>query len=155
MAFQDVNPRTTKEAVKLTGLKVGESVTGFVAGFTPSKQNPDNMNIIMQGEDGSRFFVYTAGNVKYLITDGKVKAGLLTLITRTEDRKMKNGKITSSYSVQQDPDQIIAVSAQAPIVARTEDDEFNALGNTPVASKPLTSIKEQAARISASMKKNG
>lgn len=161
MAFQDVNPKTTKDPVKLTALKIGDSVTGHIVGFNPSKQNPDNMNIIMVDDKGDRFFVYTAGNVKYLITDGKVKAGQLTQITRLEDRTMKNGKITSAFQVLQDPDSVVAVQAPSDfgskgIAEKSEDEQFEDLGEAPKAiAKPTLTVKEQAQRISASMKKNG
>jgi hypothetical protein len=159
MAFQDVNPKTTKDPVKLTALKVGESVTGHIVGFNPSKQNPDNMNIIMVDEKGDRFFVYTAGNVKYLISDGKVKSGQLTKITRLDDRKMKNGKITSAFQVLQDPDSVVATQAPSDFGSKgkSEDEQFDDLGEEPAkpAAKPTLSVKEQAQRISAAMKKNG
>lgn len=107
MAFQNVRnnaPKATGDAVKLTQLNVGGAVTGFIVKLVPSLQNPETSNILMKQEDGDgTFYVYTAGNIKYLITDGLIKVGLLTKITRIDD-KMVGGKKSSQFTVEQDPD---------------------------------------------------
>lgn len=107
MGFESVNKGTNADAIKLTGLKTGDTVIGFVEGFTPSLQNPDVSNIVMVSEDGSkRFYVYSAGNVKYLINDGKIKEGLLTKIVRLADKNVK-GKMSSQFDVLQDSAQVL------------------------------------------------
>jgi hypothetical protein len=82
-----------------------------VKGFIASKQNPEVNNIIMVSEDGSKtFFVYSAGNVKYLIADGRVKANLLTKIVRLADKNVK-GKNSSQFDVLQDSTRTLEAGA--------------------------------------------
>ncbi len=146
MAFQNVQFQnlTTSEPVKLTAMKVGASVVGYCLGFIPSKQNPDNSNIIMREENGSgTFYIYTAGNVKYLVRDGKVKKGLLTKITRIED-KMVKGKKSSQFNVEQDPEQTLEDVAFAAITSTTE---LSSAGSDRAAA--LLNVKVQADKLKA------
>ncbi len=143
MAFQNVNNKSgggkaTSEAVKLTGLEVGGSVTGYVLSFVPSLQNPDNQNIFMRSEDGEHtFYVYTAGNMKYLINDGKIEKGLLTKIVRLED-KMVKGKKSSQFEVLQDSERSV------------EDLTWNSLGTSESASTTApAAVTTSAANIKA------
>ncbi len=146
MAFQDVNnlaPRASKDPVKLSQIDVGSSVTGYVVRFVPSKHNPENMNILLQAEDSSdTFYVYTSGNMKYLIGDGKIREGLLTKITRLADKNVK-GKTSTQFQVLQDPEQTL------------EDASFNALGigaEAPQAAPSATASSPAAVR--AAVEKN-
>lgn len=151
MAFQDVNQQASKEAVKLTGLKIGDTVTGFVVGFRESKQNPENQNILMREENGEgTFYVYTAGNVKYLIKDGKIKSGLLTKIERIAD-KMVGGKKSSQFRVMQDPSQTIDDANFNAITPSSEDH-----ANEKVARQASveTAIKKHADKLASSMAGN-
>ena len=153
MAFQNVNQKSggkaTSEAVKLTGLKHGESVTGFIIGLVPSLQNPDVMNIFMRSEDGSQsFYVYTAGNVKYMIADGKLEIGLLTKITRLADKDIK-GKKSSQFEVLQDPEQHVD---EATLNALSEPPANATSANSAPATKTIHATLSNAASERASVK---
>lgn len=152
MAFQSVNSKSggksTAEPVKLTSLAVGESVTGFVLSFVPSKQNPDVSNIFMKSEDGAdTFYVYTAGNVKYMIADGKIEKGILTKIVRLEDAMVK-GKKSSQFDVLQDAD-ITVDDASFAAIAPTTDDRTAAVR----AAAERQSVKAQAQKLTQAMKR--
>lgn len=109
MAFQDVGAAKFK---KLTELKEGESLTGYVVGSSESTRLPGAFNLVMNIE-GERFEVSAAGNVKYMIKDGKIQAGPLTRITRLADTKTK-GKVATRYKVEQDMDDVLAGISQQP-----------------------------------------
>jgi hypothetical protein len=133
MAFESVNRQLSGTAKKVRDLEVGGELVGYVTGFEPSLQNPENMNMIMRGEDGTTFRVYTAGNIKYMIKDGKIQTGLLTKIVRLADKNIK-GKISSQFDVLQDPESTLA------------DALFNEIAQPPqAAAKPATSISQQGA----------
>lgn len=119
MAFENVNK--SSKFKKVTELKTGESLVGYVIGFEQNAMYKDKTNLIMQDENGERLVLSPAGNLQYMIKDGKIKAGLLTRITRVEDKKVK-GKTSTQVTVEQDSEQTIAVAA-AP-------------ANTQAASKP-------------------
>ena len=117
MAFQDVS--SSNKFKKLTELKEGESLTGYVVGASESTRLPGAFNLLMN-IDGERFEVSAAGNVKYMIKDGKIKAGPLTRITRQADVKTK-GKVATRYKVEQDLENVLtgievssSVVTQAP-----------------------------------------
>ncbi len=157
MAFQSVNQGTTKDPVKLTELKVGGVVQGYPISFRESQKYPGTFSILMQDEAGDRFYVNTAGNVKYDVKDGRIKLGLLTQITRREDRIMKNKKPTSHFEVLQDPERTIAVAA-APAAAHNEDDSFARITSSIGQPKEVIngaaereSVKAQAAKMTKQM----
>ena len=164
MAFQNVNSRSsggraTRDPIKLTGLKVGDSVTGHVLNFVDSLQNPDNKNILLQLEDGGTAYVYTAGNVKYMINDGKIQEGLLTRITRIDDKTVK-GKRSSQFTVEQDADNTIdvssAIASSVAAAASSSNDSFAAITSTTELSKSAAareSVKSTAAKLAQSMKR--
>jgi hypothetical protein len=108
MAFQDVS--SFNDMLKLTGIGVGESVTGYLLGIKPSPKG--GFFLIMRiGEDTQD--VTASGNIKYLVMDGALKLGLNTQITRQPDTKVKGMKSTS-FQVQQDPDDSVAITELAP-----------------------------------------
>lgn len=138
MAFKNVGGSTTKEAVALTKIKQGESVIGYVTGFAVSKHNVDAYNMIFTSEDKKdTFFVYSGGNIRFLINDGKIQPGLLTKVTRIAD-KMVQGKKSSQFTVEQDADSRIETTATIPARSTTAVDK--------------QAVKNQAAAIAASMK---
>jgi hypothetical protein len=157
MAFQNVSNKSsggkaTGEPVKLTSMKQGDSITGFVLSFVDSLQNPDNKNIFMRSEDGSStFYVYTAGNVKYLINDGKISEGLLTKITRIADKDVK-GKKSSQFEVLQDPDQTVEDVAFNALTPTAEEKVAHQSGATKAAIE-RASVKAQAQKLTQSMKR--
>ena len=139
MALRSVNTGNTKKA---TGLKVGETLKGWVIRFEESSQSKETRkddpsaapvsNILMVGEDGEQFLFFTAGNIKYLINDGKIAEGLYTEITRVEDRlvgkKMK--KMSSYFDVQQDDERPLtsaptAKTTVSPVIAQASVDRAN------------------------------
>jgi len=103
MAFQDVN--SANKFKKLTELNEGESLTGYVLGSNESTRLPGAFNLLMNIE-GEVISVSVAGNVKYMIKDGKITSGLLTRITREEDTKIK-GKVATRFKVEQDPESVL------------------------------------------------
>jgi hypothetical protein len=109
MAFQNVN---AGKMLKANNLEVGGTITGYFIGSMPSTQYEGQHNMFMQ-VDGERVTVPAVGNLKYLINDGKLTAGLLTRITRTEDKKVKGGKKSSQFTVEQDPEDSISVGGSA------------------------------------------
>lgn len=158
MAFQDVRVGNVK---KVTDLAIGESLTGYVVRFEKSAKQSEgkgaggasvlSMNIVMQDEKGEQILLFTAGNIKYLINDGKIKEGLLTMITRLPDTK-RGGMKATDFKVQQDAEQTLADAA------------FAALGDTAPAAPANVSaiqqaveksaIKAQSDRLANSMKRN-
>jgi hypothetical protein len=115
MAFQNVN---TTPATKLTSLEVGQSIIGFIVDFPPStkQEGQTNITMVLDAElndgfqvfaKGARVLIYTAGNIRYLIKDGKIVKGQLTRITRIEDKVVK-GKKSSQYTVEQDAEQTLS-----------------------------------------------
>jgi len=87
-------------------MQIGEELIGYVIGTEPSLQNADVKNLIMRKLTGETVRVYTAGNLRYIVADGKVKEGMLTKITRIAD-KMVKGKNSSQFNVEQDDEQLI------------------------------------------------
>jgi hypothetical protein len=145
MAFQSVN-QSVGSSKKVRDLAVGEELIGYVTGFEPSLQNPDNSNILMRGLDGASFRVYTAGNIKYMIKDGKIQKGLLTKIVRLADKNVK-GKMSSQFDVQQDPEQslenaMLESISQQPVATATTTAPASAV----VQSSTVKSRAEALAR---------
>ena len=113
-------------------MEVGASVEGFVVGFEPSLQNPENMNMLLKVSDGTTVRFYTAGNLKYMIKDNKIQQDILTRITRTEDKNVK-GKNSSQFTVEQDAEQTL------------EDADFSAVFAPPAT----TNESPSAARVAS------
>lgn len=151
MAFQSVN-QAVGSSKKVRDLEVGGEIIGYVTGFEPSLQNPENMNLLMRGTDGNTFRVYTAGNIKYMIKDGKIQTGILTKIVRLNDKNVK-GKMSSQFDVLQDPEQTLdgalfeAISNEAPAAAKAP--------TTVVASSSTVKSRAEALAKSASQAKRG
>lgn len=120
MAFQNVQTNVGS-SIAGTKMTIGSSVEGYVVGTEPSLQNPENSNLLLKVADGTTIRFYTAGNLKYLIRDGKVATGLLTRITRIDDKNVK-GKMSSQFTVEQDPEQTI------------DDAAFDAIFTPPTTS---------------------
>lgn len=107
MAFKDVNE--SSKFMALTSLEEGGSITGYVTGITDSTKIEGQKNLQMV-IDGSKVTVATAGNVKYMLQDGKISIGPNTRITRLEDTKIK-GKRATRYKVEQDFEDIFSGAA--------------------------------------------
>jgi hypothetical protein len=103
MAFQNVNVSNTK---KTTAMDVGASLIGYVVRFEDSRMGEGQKNIVMQDEGGEQYVLFTSGNIRYMINDNKIQAGLLTKITRLEDKVIK-GKKASQFAVEQDPEKTL------------------------------------------------
>ena len=109
MAFENVN---TGKMSKITELKVGESLTGYLLAIKESTQYEGRYNLSMLIE-GERTTVPAVGNLHYIVADGKLVAGRLTRITREENKKVKGGKTSTQVFAEQDKDDTIEVDAQA------------------------------------------
>lgn len=136
MAFKNVNGEGG-QFKKLTELEVGDSITGYFLGTRASTQIEGALSLIMLIE-GERFFVSAAGNVKYMLQDGKLTPGCNTKITRTEDKKVK-GKKSTQFTVEQDDEDTVEVPPQ--------------IGATPTAARPA--VSSSVADKIAAMKANG
>lgn len=131
MAFKSVSGKDQYK--KLTELAVGESMVGYFLGKKDSTTIEGATNLIMVIEN-DRFLVSAAGNVKYLLMDGKLTPGQLTRITRQEDVKIK-GKRATSFAVEQDADDTIAVDTSLQV------------GTPPQNSKPISSVADKIAAM--------
>ncbi len=102
MALVEVSKSSFK---KFNALAVGESITGYFLETSPSSfENGVNMVFQINGEKTT---LPAVGNLKYVIKDRKMTPGLLTVVTREEDKKVKGGKTSTQFKVQQDPDDSI------------------------------------------------
>ena len=130
MAFKNVNEQT--KFAKLTDLKVGESLTGYLTGISESSKIPGafNLNIRSEGEDVS---YSVAGNVKYMIKDNKLSVGANTRITREEDVKIK-GKTATRFQVEQDLEDMLAGFSAQPQQAASQ-------ASTSSVSEKLKSLR--------------
>lgn len=137
MAFQSVNTSNTKKA---TGMKVGETITGYVVRIEQSRKHENQSNMVIREESGAEYLLFSAGNLRYLLGDQKIKTGLLTQITRLEDKVVK-GKPSTQFDVQQDPDKTLddvsfaAISESQPDTSSTK------------AAVDRASIRERAAQL--------
>lgn len=121
MAFTSIS-NENREYKKVTDLKVGESLTGYYLSHEVSS-NPQAKGAITLAMriDGKNVGVSAAGNLKYIIQDGKITTGALIRITRLDDKKVK-GMRSSQYSVEQDLDDVYvapSVNELAPSEAKT------------------------------------
>ncbi len=114
MALKTVgSPTTTKDAVKLGELEVGESLIIYPLKFRESEQYPGSYSILAQDENGDRFYVNATGNVNYRIKDNDLKIGAYTVITRENDKQTKNKKTSKQFLVQQDEERTIEVASSS------------------------------------------
>jgi hypothetical protein len=144
MAFQEVKSKS-RNVRKATEMQMGEVITAYVVGFEPSASVEGQLNMLLQNEDGSTFVLYPAGNIRFRISDGDIKEGLLTQITRIADKVVKGGKKSTQFSIQQDPEKSIPTAGSG----------LQSLSNNVAALSAKASISEQASRLSASIGKRG
>lgn len=114
MALRDVNEKVNIK--KLTELKVGESLVGYLMSIDDNPKYEGQKQLIMK-VGGERCIVPTVGNVKYAAADGKLSVGLKTVFTRLEDRKIK-GKTATQFRIQQDDEDVLQ-SSGSPSIAGT------------------------------------
>lgn len=111
MAFEDIKQATT--ARKANDMEVGEAIDAFVLGITTRVNEEDGRNMynlkLRDAETGEEFVLFTSGTLMYDVQDGRVKVGLRTIITKTEERNKTNKR--GQFKVQQDPEQTVEVSA--------------------------------------------
>lgn len=109
MAFKDVGQNFDRKQ-KATEMKVGESIQGHVVS-TGSRigEGGEVMYSMIINVGGERVLFFPAGNIKFLLKDGTIKAGLLTKITRLADGVTK-GKKSTKFNVQQDSEDTIPVA---------------------------------------------
>lgn len=121
MAFKDVKEKF--DGVKLSELEVGKSVEGYLLDFV---EGTYGTNLKMEIED-KPYLVMSAGNIKYLIKDKKLKLGLNTRITRLEDQKKKGPKgafTSSNFRVEQDPDDVKEGISSSPVTKTPTETSF-------------------------------
>lgn len=118
MGFKKVNVNNTKKA---TDLSVGDALIGYVVRTEESSNYPGRHNLVIQEKgSGEEYLLFGAGNLNYMVSDGKIREGLLTRITRNEDKAMKNGKGTrSDFTVEQDSDDTMGGVATVPKATNT------------------------------------
>lgn len=153
MAFKNVN---NVSGVKLTSLTIGDSILGYVAGFKDSQhEGQRNIRLVLDQDladlDGRSYkkgdvvIVYTAGNVRYMINDGKIEERLLTKITRIAD-KVVNGKKSSQFAVEQDSD----VTYSDALFSALSDDGAPA-AKVSTAAKPAKGFAAKNAAAQAAL----
>ena len=143
MAFQDVNQFSGKAMNPKNDLEVGQTIEGYVTGFGEGKHGPIiNMRI---GDEAVA--VFTTGNLRYLVKDGKIKTGLLTRITRTPDEKIK-GMNSSQFSVLQDPDKELSEKLFSEIGEQVSAEQAP-------AKAPATTVKQRAQELAKQVAGNG
>lgn len=135
------------DPVKLTSLAVGASLVGYIERIVKSTLDDGSMNLIMTSVDLSQtFFVYPAGNVKWMIKDNEIKTGIYTEIVRTADRVVK-GKKSTQFDVSQDEELVLpaftGTSTHATKPASTASAK-QAIDRAAITAK-ANSIKDQLA----------
>lgn len=104
MAFKDISAaNSVSRYIKATEMEVGSSITGQIQAIRPSKNIEGQFTIYMTLDSGENVGFNPAGNIKYLLQDGKIKEGYLTRITRLNDKKVKS-KVSTQFRVEQDTD---------------------------------------------------
>jgi hypothetical protein len=139
MAFKDVGQNYDRKQ-KATEMKVGESLTGHVVSSSSREYDGEVRYSMIINVGGERVLFFPAGNIKYLIKDGNIKAGLLTKITRLADGKTK-GKTSTKFSVQQDDSDTIPVAAD-----NTDYSQFES--SAPKVTKQQASLAAKAKTLS-------
>jgi hypothetical protein len=98
MAFQSV--RGGSGAYKVfSKMADGESITGYLVDLVPNKNYPQNVNLVIQTEDGQNVEIATAGDLRYYVQDAldasnakQVYKYVLTKIIRNGSRITKKGQ---------------------------------------------------------------
>ncbi len=98
MALKSIKENAGNSFKKATEIPVGGKLTGYVVSFEQSRVYEDQTNIVMQGEDGTRFTLATAGTLRYDVNDNRIASGIYTEIVNKgeEKRTNANGK---SYKI--------------------------------------------------------
>lgn len=114
MGFQSVEQSANFK--KATELSVGDSFVAYFVGYQRSKYDtPDGRpqyNLLFQDKkSGDRVVLLPAGNLNYTRKDNLLKPGLLTQVTRQEDRTNKKGQKVTQFDRAQDPNDSIDVAA--------------------------------------------
>jgi hypothetical protein len=107
MAFQNRSDKKSALSIVET-LAVGESLTGYYLGNETVAIEDREAQILKMRINGESVNYFAAGNLKYLVIDGKLVAGQNTRITRNKDGKNKRGAKVSSFTVEQDPSDVVA-----------------------------------------------
>ena len=103
MAMEDVGKGDVK---KLIDIGVGNSISGYVVKIIPSKDYEGQLNFVMRDkETGKETLWFSAGNVRYMLQDGKIKLGRFTTIKLLDVKTAKNKR--SKFQVLQDPDDVV------------------------------------------------
>jgi hypothetical protein len=106
MAMKNVNG-----SQKATDMKVGDTFSGYLTEIkeAPSQNGDGLMYTLVFTNNGNVQSFFPAGNIKYMIEENRLKAGLYTEITRIADKqvgKLKK-KMSSQFRVEQDDENVI------------------------------------------------
>lgn len=169
MAFKNVNQRqSTARAIQTSKMPVGEPITGYVVRIEQfTHEEKDYHNFVMRMKDsGEDVMIQTCGTLSYAVKDGKLRVGLLTQVTKTEDKNAKNKR--TQFEILQDDEDTLDVNGPAPQQGgigievgsarqanqAATDAAFDALGGgQPVAGSARSAIKSQASRMANSLKR--
>lgn len=115
MAFQDVNGAGGFDSKqKATEMEVGQSIIGYLLEINEREGDNGTMHSLILSIDGKKLLFYPAGNIKYMIKDGKLNAGgVLTRITRTANKTVGKGKFkkeSSQFKVEQDVNDVLVAA---------------------------------------------
>lgn len=106
MALKNVDERGAFKTMGALTPNVGDSIAGFITGIVKGQYG---FNFLFTTEAGEELTIGLPTNIQYKINDGKIQAGLYTVITREGDKKSK-GKTAQTYRVEQDDERRVAVT---------------------------------------------
>jgi hypothetical protein len=111
VALQDVSGAGGFDSKqKATEMELGQSITGYLIEINEREGDNGTMHSLIFNVGGKSLLFYPAGNIKYMIQDGKLKTGVLTRVTRTENKTVGKGKFkkeSSQFKVEQDVNDVI------------------------------------------------
>lgn len=126
MALKDVKANrkpvgevsTKLEKVLSKDIPVGETIKGYVKRIQQFEGDyGPSYSLVFQYEDGMAVRIYAHGTMKYRITDGDIKEGLYTEITRLPNIKIGKN-MGADFKIAQDEDRALeeyeSSSAPAP-----------------------------------------
>lgn len=96
---------------KATEMEIGQSITGYLVEINEREGENGTMHSLIFKQDNKTLLFYPAGNIKYMIKDGKLKTGVLTRVTRIDNKTVGKGKFkkeSSQFKVEQDSTDVLA-----------------------------------------------
>jgi len=149
MAFQSVSQNTGRIINPAKDLEVGASVEGYVTSFGQGKHGPI---INMKTSTGEAVSMFTSGNLRWAVTDEKIKLALLTRVTRIPDIQVK-GMNSSQFDIEQDSNQTLE-EADFSAVFASEPTPADARKASTTAAIERNSVAQRASDLAKAAKAN-